>query len=119
MRREAYRERLFIVNFLGLHKRSIAGVRCPCQGKANEEIALRRYPMAVAVTMSSKNQIVVPSEACEKLHLAPGAKLPVIAKLSTPRVLPCSERLSVCRMREIRTYGLMRRSRETCSLLYR
>ena len=75
--------------------------------------------MAVAVTMSSKNQIVVPSEACEKLHLAPGAKLPVIAKLSTPRVLPCSERLSVCRMREIRTYGLMRRSRETCPLLYR
>lgn len=36
--------------------------------------------MPVAVTMSSKNQIVVPSEAREKLHLAPGDKLLVLCK---------------------------------------
>jgi len=36
--------------------------------------------MALSVTMSSKNQIVVPSEAREKLHLNAGAQLLVLCK---------------------------------------
>lgn len=36
--------------------------------------------MALSVTMSSKNQIVVPSEAREKLHLNVGAQLLVLCK---------------------------------------
>jgi len=36
--------------------------------------------MALSVTMSSKNQIVVPSQAREKLHLNAGAQLLVLCK---------------------------------------
>lgn len=36
--------------------------------------------MPQAVTMSSKNQIVIPSEAREKLHLSGGAQLLVLCK---------------------------------------
>jgi AbrB family looped-hinge helix DNA binding protein len=36
--------------------------------------------MQTAVTMSSKNQIVIPREAREKLHLHPGSKFLVLCK---------------------------------------
>ena len=36
--------------------------------------------MATTVTLSSKNQIVVPREAREKLHIGPGDELLVLAK---------------------------------------
>jgi AbrB family looped-hinge helix DNA binding protein len=36
--------------------------------------------MQTAVTMSRKNQIVVPREAREKLHLLPGQQLLVLSK---------------------------------------
>lgn len=36
--------------------------------------------MQTAVTMSRKNQIVVPREAREKLHLEPGQQLLVLSK---------------------------------------
>lgn len=36
--------------------------------------------MSHAVTMSSKNQIVIPSEAREKLHLSSGAQLLVLCR---------------------------------------
>lgn len=36
--------------------------------------------MQTAVTMSRKNQIVVPREAREKLHLQPGQQLLVLSK---------------------------------------
>lgn len=36
--------------------------------------------MAVSVTLSSKNQIVVPREARERLHIGPGQELLVLAK---------------------------------------
>lgn len=36
--------------------------------------------MSVTVTMSSKNQIVIPREAREKLRISPGNKLLVLCK---------------------------------------
>ncbi len=54
--------------------------------------------MRTAVTMSRKNQIVVPREAREKLHLLPGQQLLVLCKedriVLIPRPSSFTERLS-------------------------
>ena len=44
--------------------------------------------MPLAVTMSSKNQIVVPSEARQKLHLNAGSQLLVLCKDDRIVLLP-------------------------------
>jgi AbrB family looped-hinge helix DNA binding protein len=54
--------------------------------------------MPTAVTMSRKNQIVVPREAREKLHLLPGQQLLVLSKedriVLIPRPKNFTERMS-------------------------
>ena len=44
--------------------------------------------MPSTVTMSSKNQIVIPREAREKLHIGPGEKLLVLSKEDRIILLP-------------------------------
>lgn len=54
--------------------------------------------MQTAVTMSRKNQIVVPREAREKLHLQPGQQLLVLSKddriVLIPRPANFTEKMS-------------------------
>ena len=51
--------------------------------------------MATTVTLSSKNQIVVPREAREKLHIGPGDELLVLAK--EDRAVLISRPSTICR----------------------
>ena len=47
--------------------------------------------MSTTVTLSKKNQIVVPSEARKKLHIGPGEKLLVLSKKDRIVLIPQPE----------------------------